>query len=72
MGYCGVEEAMKNWILVVLAISLTGCAAMKRHPVLVGAVVGVAVGATVAIVTTHNCAKSYEGKAYDGTPPCPK
>lgn len=67
---------MKNRLAIALAISLTlgnfGCAAMKRHPVITGAVVGLAAGATVAIVTTHKCPNSYDGKPYSGTPPCPK
>lgn len=45
---------------------------MRKHPVVTGAVVGVAAGVTVAIITHHTCPKFYDGKPYDGTPPCPK
>jgi len=67
---------MKQRLLIVLALSLTlgnfGCATMRRHPVVTGAVIGLVAGGTFAIVTTHNCKKVYDGKPYDGTPPCPK
>lgn len=63
---------MKNIICIFLSLALTSCAVMRKHPVVTGAVVGVAAGVTVAIVTHHTCPKIYDGKPYYGTPPCPK
>lgn len=64
-------DSMRNLWIVVLLFS-TGCASMRRHPIVYGVVAGVAVGATVALATRHNCGHVYDGKPYDGTPPCPK
>lgn len=66
---------MKKLIALVLAVGLTGCAAIHRHPTATKIALislGAAGGAAIAIATTHNCPKVYDGKPYDGTPPCPK
>jgi hypothetical protein len=63
---------MKKLIAVVLALSLTGCATIHRHPVLSGIVVGAAAGVTVGLLTRSSCPNRYDGKPYSGTPPCPK
>lgn len=66
---------MKTKLIAALCLALTfsnfGCAAMKRHPVLSGAVIGLAAGVTVAIATHHSCPHMINGYRYDGTPPCP-
>lgn len=46
-----------------------------KHPVrtkVIGIAAGAAAGVTIALVTRHNCASTYDGKPYQGTPPCPK
>lgn len=65
---------MKNTICICLALLLTSCAVMKRHPVITAAVVGVAAGVSVAVIQNRNnsCPGMYDGKPYQGTPPCPK
>jgi hypothetical protein len=63
---------MKNTVCIILALTLTSCAVMKKHPVVTGAVIGLAGGVVVAVVTHHTCPNTYDGKPYDGTPPCPK
>lgn len=47
----------------------------QKHPVrtkALFAVGGLGLGIVAHKLTTHNCDKFYEGKRYDGTPPCPK
>lgn len=54
---------------------LSSCATVrfaKRHPVAVGLVGGAAVSLGVVSLTRRICAKTYDGKPYYGTPPCPK
>lgn len=67
---------VKVVLLTAVLLLNSGCATMRRHPIITGAVIGLAAGATVAIVTTHNCPNFYveNGKRvpYSGTPPCPK
>ena len=69
---------MKKLLAIVLLLPLSGCAAMRRHPLATGIVTGIAVGATIAIVQNkHNsCPSTYDGKPYQGTPwgpyPCPQ
>ena len=62
--------------LTILALFLTlvnfGCATMRRHPVLTAIIVTVPTVALTTYYTTKRCAKVYDGKPYDGTPPCPK
>ncbi len=63
---------MRKISLVLTLALLTGCAAMRRHPVITAAVVAIPAALVVVHYTTHNCAGMYDGKPYNGTPPCPK
>lgn len=63
---------MKKLIIICLCLSLSNCAVMKKHPVITGTVIGVTTGLVIHKVTEHNCASIYDGKPYQGTPPCPK
>jgi len=61
-------------IIFLLMFSM-GCGYTHHHPVITkvalisaGAVGGVA----IHMATTHNCPNTYDGKPYQGTPPCPK
>ena len=62
---------MKRLISIALCFALTGCAAMKRHPVITAAVVTIPTVIVVAHFTTHNCPSVINGYPYSGTPPCP-
>lgn len=66
---------MKKILILLLSVTL-GCATMHRHPNLVkagaltgGALVGLSIG---LVQKPHPCASMYDGKPYNGTPPCPK
>lgn len=61
----------KRTALILLLFSV-GCASMRRHPVVYEMAIGAATGATVALLTRHNCPSTINGVAYDGTPPCPE
>lgn len=63
---------MKRFTAILLLLPLSGCASMRRHPALYGIAIGAAAGATIALATRHTCPNTYEGHAYEGTPPCPK
>lgn len=57
---------------LILCMSLTGCATIRRHPVATGLITGAAVGVTVGLATRqHSCTYPYEGGIYRGTT-CPK
>ena len=69
--------ALRLVAISLMCMELLGCAGlrsnMRRHPLIYGA----AVGATVTIVTyaatgPHSCPSTYDGRPYQGTPPCPK
>lgn len=58
----------KNLITFILILSLTGCATVRRHPVLYGIATGVAVGVTIALIEKRgHC----PGEYVTGDPPCP-
>ena len=62
-------------LVSALLIFTTSCGFAERHPVrakVIGLVSGAAVGTAIALATRHNCASTYDGKPYQGTPPCPK
>lgn len=64
---------VKRLCLGFVLLSLIGCAAIRRHPAMTGMIAGSAVGITVGLVTRPgHCASVYDGKPYNGTPPCPK
>ena len=47
----------------------------QKHPTRTKVLTAIGVGSmglVIALAQRHNCAKFYDGKAYDGTPPCPK
>lgn len=59
---------MKKLIPITLMLSMTGCATVRRHPVVFGLVTGAAVGVTIALVQRHgHCPGEYT----TGDPPCP-
>jgi hypothetical protein len=64
---------MKIIALFLVVSMFTGCATMRRHPVVTGLVAGAAVGITVGILTHQKTCpqKTYDGSPYQGTPPCP-
>ena len=68
---------MKRFAILLL-IPLMGCAAMRRHPAVTGAVVGIAVAVPVGLKmrADKNCPSMYDGHVYQGTPwsqyPCPQ
>lgn len=62
---------MKNAAIVFLCWLLTGCMAIRRHPVISGVVVGAAVGITVALVTRQHCDHYEPGYSGVGVN-CPK
>jgi hypothetical protein len=53
---------VKKILSLVLLLSLTGCATMRRHPALTGAVMGVSAGVAMAIVTRKHCDHYPPGK----------
>lgn len=61
---------MNKLIVILLCISMllmTGCATVRRHPVLFGLATGVAVGITIAVVERKgHCPPPYTS----GDPPC--
>ncbi len=59
---------MKKAIAITLALSMTGCATIKRHPMITAVAIGVAVGTTVAL--TQRLGKC-PGEYKSGDPPCP-
>lgn len=63
-------------IIAMLCITLlccVNCSFARRHPAVTGAIIGVAGGTAIALATRPGtCAKFYDGKPYNGTPPCPK
>jgi hypothetical protein len=67
---------MRRTTCIALALLMAapglGCATMRRHPALTGVIAGAAIGTTVALATRHTCPSMYDGKPYQGTPPCPK
>lgn len=58
---------MKRLIIFILLFT-TGCASIRRHPVIYGMAAGAVTGATIAILTRHNCPHMINGYPYDGTP----
>lgn len=58
-------------IIIILCLNLTGCAAMKRHPLVTGAIVGVAGGLIAAGLTIHECEHYPPGESGVGVD-CPK
>lgn len=63
---------MKITAVLLSIVMLSGCATMRRHPKLIGLVVGCTAGVTIAIVTQRgHCPNTYDGRPYSGTPPCP-
>lgn len=75
MDATGFEEGEGCAMRAAIALfccALSGCATVRRHPAITGLVVGAAAGTTIALATRHNCPHVYDGKAYEGTPPCPK
>lgn len=47
----------------------------QKHPTRTKVLAAIGVGSlglVAHVLTTHNCAKMYDGKPYSGTPPCPK
>lgn len=61
---------MKPSIALALALSLlmTGCATVRRHPLIFSLAAGAAVGATIAL--THRIGHC-PGEYKSGDPPCP-
>jgi hypothetical protein len=63
-------------VIVTLAVVNLNCAGfranVKRHPAIYGAALGAIGGTAYALATRHNCPNTYDGKPYQGTPPCPK
>jgi hypothetical protein len=59
--------------LILIAVTLTGCATIRRHPVATGIIVGAGVGIGVGLATRGHghCPNIYDGRPYSGTPPCP-
>lgn len=60
--------------LVLLLCFTLGCATLHRHPVVTKVIVigaAAAVGGGIALATRKSCRSSYNGVAYQGTPPCP-
>jgi hypothetical protein len=61
-------------ISVLLIITMfSGCATIRRHPVVTGIVVGAGVGIGVGLATRGHghCPNVYDGRSYEGNPPCP-
>jgi hypothetical protein len=59
-------------LMLVLVMGSSGCATVRNHPKLSGAIGGGAVGIGIAFATRRGtCASMYDGKPYSGTPPCP-
>jgi hypothetical protein len=62
-------------LLILLLIVTTSCGFAERHPTrakVIGLIGGAAAGTAVALALRHNCPSTYDGKPYQGTPPCPK
>jgi hypothetical protein len=63
-------------VALVLVSPTLGCAGfranVKRHPAVYGAALGAIGGTAYVLATRHNCPNTYDGKPYQGTPPCPK
>jgi uncharacterized protein YceK len=64
---------MKIIALLLVVSMLSGCATMRRHPVVTGIIAGAGVGIGVGLATRGHghCPNTYEGRPYSGTPPCP-
>jgi hypothetical protein len=55
-------------ISIALILSMTGCATIRRHPVIFSLAAGAAVGATIALTNRlGHCPGEYR----TGDPPCP-
>jgi hypothetical protein len=65
---------MKKILVAILCLSLTGCATIRRHPVVTGLVVGAAAGAVIGYeMRVKHCTYTYDGQPYSGTTcPAPK
>jgi hypothetical protein len=66
---------IKSLCIAALCFSLSACATIHRHPTATKLVIiglGAVAGASIAKATEQNCPSTYEGKPYQGTPPCPK
>lgn len=64
---------MKLLNIIVLSLSLSGCATIRRHPVAYGMLIGAAAGTGIALATRPGtCPVTPEYPKGSGTPPCPK
>ncbi len=66
-----MKSSMRVAMVFAFYLSLTGCASMRRHPLIYGAAIGATVGVTVALATRHTCPSMINGYPYSGSPPCP-
>jgi hypothetical protein len=63
---------MKIISVLLMVAMLSGCATIRRHPVVTGIVVGAGVGIGVGLATRqHSCPYSYEGHPYGSGTTCP-
>lgn len=54
--------------ILILSFTLTGCASIKRHPLVYGIATGVSVGITIAAIEHRG---KCPGEYRTGDPPCP-
>lgn len=69
---CDMHRLITLTLLASLLASASGCASMRRYPVLYGMAVGGSVGLTYGLLTNHHCPSVINGYPYQGNQkPCP-
>lgn len=63
---------LRTLVVAVLVFSTTGCASMRRHPAIYGAVIGGGIMVTYSLAHRQGCPSVIDGYPYNGYGrPCP-